>query len=82
MRRILKLQTKPKTAFLAAKKRPRMTRLFGAIYFTYENDRFAKTGSGQTHDGKVEKREMRFSFAETLTAGPSDAAANRKPGVI
>ena len=32
------------------------------------------------HDGKVEKRDG--SFAETLTAGPSDAAANRKPGVI
>jgi hypothetical protein len=41
---------------------------------------FSKTGSGQTHDGKVEKRDA--FFAGTLTAGPSDAAANRKPGVI
>eukprot|EP01046_Picozoa_sp_COSAG06_P082142 COSAG06_NODE_29204_length_560_cov_1.817787_1_plen_46_part_00 len=31
-------------------------------------------------DGKVEKRDA--FFAETLTAGPSDAAANRKLGVI
>ena len=46
----------------------------------YRNDRFAKTGSGQTYDGKVEKRDA--FFADTLTAGPSDAAANRKPGVI
>ena len=55
-------------------------RLFGAIYFTHEDDRFAKTGSGQTHDGNVEKRDA--FFADTLTAGPSDAAANRKPRVI
>jgi hypothetical protein len=121
-----KLETKPKTAFLAAKKRPRMTkrwhrlekrvflhllkkhndetilprqaqdkreeettityqdrlgmstrmnshltdavrkkRFFGAIYFTYENDRFAKIDSGQTYDGKIETRDA--LFAETLT---------------
>ena len=46
----------------------------------FENDRFAKTGSGHTYDGKVEKRDA--FFAGTLTAGPSDAAANRKPRVI